>query len=142
MRRVLLIIVGLSILLSLSACGGGKKSVDYETIVQKFADVLFAGKFDEAKKTLTEQNAETVGAQIDSFAILYGKYKFQEVTLASTRAGKSTSADAESDKRAQYTFQFSPKDSEDWAYGSLEIRAVLTEGMWVITELKPVRPVR
>ena len=142
MKRVLLAFFVLSLLFGLSACGEGKSSFDYETIIQQFADALFAGKFDDAKAMLTEANMAGVGAQVDQFSALYDKYKFQEIILASTRPGSTTASDAEADKRAQFTFQFSPKDTEDWAYGSLEIRAVNQDEMWVVTELKLVRPLK
>lgn len=141
MKRVLLAFFVLSLLLGLSACGEGK-SLDYETIIHQFADTLFAGKFDDAKAMLTEANAVEVGARVDQFSTLYDKYKFQEVLLASTRPGNSTSANSEEDMRAQFTFQFSPKDADDWAYGSLEIRVVKQDSKWVITEMKFVRPTK
>ena len=141
MRRILFVFFMVFILLGVVACGG-QQSVDYETIIQNFADALFAGKFDEAKAMLTEENATEMGAQVDQFATLYEKYKFQEILLASTRPGSPTSSNPESDKRAQFTFQFSPKDAEDWAYGWLEIRAVLKEDLWVLTEIKLGRPTK
>lgn len=141
MRRILFVFFMVFILLGAVACGG-QQTVDYETIIQNFADALFAGKFDEAKTMLTEDNATEMGAQVDQFATLYEKYKFQEVLLSSTRPGSPTSSNPESDKRAQFTFQFSPKDADDWAYGSLEIRAINKDGLWIITELKHVRPTK
>jgi len=141
MKRALEFLLLVTILLGVISCDS-QKSLDYETIIQKFADTLFAGNFDEAKTLLTEDQMTAVGTQIDKFATLYEKYKFKEILLASTRPGSSTSANAESDKRAQFTFQFSPQGAEDWAYGWLEIRAVNQEGLWVITELKLGRPIR
>lgn len=139
MKRILLAVFVVSLLLGLSACGEGE-SLDYETNIQQFADLLFAGKFDDAKAMLSEANKSAVGAQVDQFSKLYEKYKFQEVLLASTRPGNSTSANSEEDMRAQFTYQFSPKDTDDWAYGSLEIRVVKQDSKWVITEMKIVRP--
>jgi hypothetical protein len=140
MKRIMLTFFVASLLLGLTACGEEKSSVDYETIIQQFADALFAGKFEDAKAMLTEENKDVVSAQMDQFTAIYEKYKFQDLVLASTRPGTASGANAESDKRAQFTYQFSLKDAEDWAYGSLEIRAVNQDGKWVITELKLVRP--
>ena len=142
MKKILLTLFVAALLLGLSACGGGKSSVDYETIIQQFADALFAGKLDDAKAMLTEENVEEVSAQVDTFGAIYDKYKFQEILLASTRPGAPSGANPESDKRAQFTYQFSPRDTEDWAYGWIEIRAVNQDGMWVVTEVKLGRPTK
>jgi hypothetical protein len=142
MKRILLTFFVASLLLGLSACGEGKSSVDYESIIQQFADNLFAGKFEDAKAMLTEENMAEVSAQVDKFGAIYEKYKFQEILLASTRPGAPSGVNPESDKRAQFTYQFSPKDSEDWAYGWVEIRAVNQDGVWVVTEVKLGRPTK
>jgi hypothetical protein len=60
--------------------------------------------------------------------------------MAATVSGNPTGENIESDKRTQFTYQFSPKDSEDWAYGWLDIRVVNQDGVWVVTELNLGRP--
>jgi hypothetical protein len=142
MNKFLLLVLLPVLLLGLSACGGSEStSADYEAVSKDFLEILFAGKFEDAKAMALEGFSEPVVTGVDAFAVIYEKYDFREIAIVGVSTWSPTAMNPEGDKRMQITYQFSPKGEENWRTGMLELRALSNDsGFWGVADIVLNRP--
>jgi hypothetical protein len=144
LKKWILFVVIVWVFLILTGCssGGGSLSIDYESKANEFKDLIFSGKFDEAKAVALPGYEEDVNACVEKFAELYAKYDFKDVAYTSAGIWQPTGADPEIDKRVIYTYLYTQKGSDSWKNGTLNIRVKLENNKWGVGGMNVARPTR
>jgi hypothetical protein len=139
MKKIPAFVLVMVFLFGLSGCGsGGQQSIDYNSYSQKFVDALFSGNVIDAKAMSGADYADDMSEDINQFATVWAKYKFQEVKISSIRGWGP--ANVEVDKRVEVVYQYADKDKDNWAIGTLYVRIKSDGNTWIIADLQMIIP--